>query len=472
MRNDVLRVRYKTSAAFGDTRIQGVYGTEMSNVLDVLDQTMFDVGQVTGSTSQLQCIWVYNRPIDIDGLRRFHDHLQRGRLSRCIERSPLPFARHRWVAADQLSDLEIVDSARPREEFADWLDEKIDTPLDCERGPGWRLAVLPFTDGGTGVSLVLSRLLTDGVGLCGALADAAVGRDDLMNWPAPASRGRWQALREDAHQTVRDIPDMGRAVVAAIRMARRSRAGTAAATPPTTTPPALPTGADELVTHAMATVLVDADQWQARADALGGTSNTLLVGLAARLAQRAGRVGEDGSVVVMMPVNERAAGDTRANAIGDVGVAVDPALATTDLREIRAAVKQGLIRHQDVPDEDQAVNALVPLLPKRILRAARNVTPVPFNFIGSSNLRVVDPAAGRPDGTDADYFALRVLHLGVTEARMHRYGGIQSLLSGTANGHVFVSAISYLPGRSNSNDGLKRDLSGILGDFSLAGTYL
>jgi hypothetical protein len=32
--------------------------------------------------------------------------------------------------------------------------------------------VLPFTDGGTGVSLVVSHALTDGVGLCEVLADA------------------------------------------------------------------------------------------------------------------------------------------------------------------------------------------------------------------------------------------------------------------------------------------------------------
>lgn len=444
----------------------------MSNVLDVLDQTMFDVGQAVGGASQLQCIWVYDRPIDIDGLRRFHVHLQRGRLSRCIERSPLPFGRHRWIAADRLPDLEIVETARPREEFDDWLDEQINTPLDCEHGPGWRLAVLPFTDGGTGVSFVLSRFLTDGVGLSTALTDASLGRDDPISWPAAGSRGRWQAIREDAGQTLRDIPAMGRGVVAAIRLVRRSRGGAGAATAPTGTPPALPPGSDRHVTHAMATVLVDADEWDARARELGGTSNSLLVGLAARLAQRAGRVAADGSVEVIMPVDERAQGDTRANAIGNATVTVDPELATTDLRGIRAAVKQALIRHREGADNEMAVNAIVPLLPLRLLRASREATTVvTVNQVGSSNLRVVDPAVGRPDGTDAESFALRVLHLGVTEARMHRLGGIQSVLSGTVNGRVFISAIAYEPGRPNSNDGLKQELLSALKDFSITDTY-
>ncbi len=62
--------------------------------------------------------------------------------------------------------------------------------------------------------------------------------------------------------------------------------------------------------------------------------------------KRVGRVATDGSVTLTMPVNERTAGDTRANAITNVDITVDPAPATTDLREIRAATKQALIRSQ------------------------------------------------------------------------------------------------------------------------------
>jgi diacylglycerol O-acyltransferase len=323
------------------------------------------------------------------------------------------------------------------------------------------------------VSLVISHCLTDGVGLWEALADAALGRDDPISWPAAASRRRWQALREDARQTARDIPAMGRAVVAAIRLARPSRGGAGAATPLTTRSPALPAGADESITPPMATIFVDAYEWRARAQSLGGTSNALLVGFSARLAQRVGRVAADGSVVVMIPLNERAAGDTRANAISNVGVTVDPALATTDLREIRAAIWHTLIRHREVGDEERAVNAIVPLLPKRLLRVASSaMSVVSSNVVGSSNVGVVNPAASRPDGTDADYFAMKNIPLGVTKASMHRRGGVQFLLSGRAHGQVFVTVVSYQPGRPNSNDGLRQDLSSTLNDFSLTGTHL
>ena len=116
----------------------------MSNVLDLVDQTAFLGERATKATNLLQVVWVYNGAIDIDGLRDFHRHLQQGRLSRRIERSPLPFGRHRWVSPSDQPELEIA-ATRPRAEFDAWVDEQANTPLDPEHGPGWHLAVLPFT---------------------------------------------------------------------------------------------------------------------------------------------------------------------------------------------------------------------------------------------------------------------------------------------------------------------------------------
>jgi len=119
----------------------------MSNVLDLVDQTAFLGERATKATNLLQVVWVYNRAIDIDAVRDFHRHLQQGRLSRRIERSPLPFGRHRWVWPCDQPELEIA-ATRPRGEFDAWVDEQANTALDPEHGPGWHLAVLPFTDGG------------------------------------------------------------------------------------------------------------------------------------------------------------------------------------------------------------------------------------------------------------------------------------------------------------------------------------
>ncbi|OBF06617.1 hypothetical protein, partial [Mycobacterium sp. 852002-10029_SCH5224772] len=311
----------------------------MSNVLDLADQALFLGERATGTTSLVQCVWVYNRPVDIDGLKRFNDHLGRGRLARRIKRSPLPFGRHRWVSPGERPGLEIAATPRPRAEFDAWCDEQANLRPDAEHGPGWHLALLPFTDGGAGVSLVITHCLSDGVGLCEAVADGACGRDDAIRWPAAQSRRRWRALREDARQTICDTTDVGRAVVAAARLARADRRGAGPVAPPSERRRAPLTGPDESLTLPAATIFIDADEWDDRARALGGTGNALLAGMAARLAQRVGRVVADGSVNVGMPVNERAPGDTRANAVTNVDVTLGPAAITTDLREIRAAIK-------------------------------------------------------------------------------------------------------------------------------------
>ena len=442
----------------------------MSNVLDLVDQTFFLGERATGVTAVLQCVWVYNRAVDLDGLRRFHQHLQRGRLTRRIERSPLPFGRHRWVSPSGQSDLQIVATPRPREEFDAWLSEQANTPLDAEHGPEWHLAVLPFIDGGAGVSLVISHCLTDAVGLCEALADAACGRHAPIRWPNAGSRRRWQALREDARQTARDIPGIGGAVVAAARLARRSRGRAGLTAPLNTRPPAPRAGAHERITLPTATIFVDADEWDARAHSLGGTSNTFLEALAARLAQRVGRVTADGSVTLGMPVNLRKAGDTRANAVTNVDITVDPAPATTDLREMRAATKQALIRSQEQPDERLALLPLVPLLPQWLVKRMVSLATACATSVVSSNFGVVDPAVYRPDGTDADHFAIKGSNLGVTKAIMHRTGGIMALALGRSDRQIFVSVLAYQPGRANSNDNLRRDFSSVLSDFSLTAT--
>ena len=442
----------------------------MSNLLDLTDQTLFFAERATQTTNVLQCIWVYDRGIDIDGLRNFHHHLGRGRLCRRIERSPLPFGRHRWVSPGDQSDLEIVAIPRPRSGIDAWCGEQASQRPDAEHGAGWHLAVLPFTDGGAVVSLVVTHCLTDGVGLCEALADAAGGRDAAFSWPAAASRKRWQALREDARQTARDTTDIGRAFAAAARLARGGRDHADSAAPPPKQRPAPPAEPDAPVTIPVTTIFVDADEWDARARSLGGTSNALLAGLATRLAQGVGRVAADGSVTVGMLVNERTPGDTRANAVANVDVQVDAAPVTTDLSAIRAAIKHALARHQDEPDERWALLPLIPLVPKRLFKRMLGVATGSATTVVSSNLGTINPDVNRPDGTDADRFAIKSLYPGVTNATMHRTNGALVLVSGRTHGQVFVSILAYELGRPNSNSALQQLISGALSDFSLAAT--
>ena len=157
-----------------------------------------------------------------------------------------------------------------------------------------------------------------------------------------------------------------------------------------------------------------------------------------------------------MPVNERTADDTRANAITNVDVTVDPAPATTDLREIRAATKQALIRRQEVPDERWTLLPLVPLLPKRLVRRWVGVATGSATSVVSSNLGAAPrPSIGQTAQTPTTS-PCRSLCPGMTKATMHQLGGLLALLSGRVHGRVFVSVLAYQPGRPNSNDDLRQ----------------
>src|SRR5699024_4710738 len=96
---------------------------------------------------------------------------------------------------------------------------------------------------------------------------------------------------------------------------------------------------DDVVVMPYATISVYLDDWDARAKALGGTSKTLVAGLAAKLGEHMGRRRPgDGAVTLQLPISERTEGDTRANAVSFARVVADPTRVTTDLRDLRAAI--------------------------------------------------------------------------------------------------------------------------------------
>ncbi len=73
--------------------------TAQDNRLAYLDQAMFDAMRAGSRAQLMQCLWIYEHPVDLDALRRFHHHLGRTFAGRLVERSPLPFGRHRWISA-------------------------------------------------------------------------------------------------------------------------------------------------------------------------------------------------------------------------------------------------------------------------------------------------------------------------------------------------------------------------------------
>ena len=183
--------------------------------------------RATGQKEVVQVVWLYEHPINLDGLRRFHHNLGHGLLGRRIERSPLPFGRHRWVLDPEPPALDIAECARPRAEFSDWIDERSQLLTDAEWGPGWHLGVVPFTDGSTGITLVASHYLVDGLGLGVTIAEALLGVPRDFGYPPPRSCSRLRAAARDAQHTVRDAPEVGRAIAAAAKLARSRPKATA-----------------------------------------------------------------------------------------------------------------------------------------------------------------------------------------------------------------------------------------------------
>ena len=115
-------VRRRSARAFLNSLASNDDGS-LDNRLALVDQALFAGHHAAGIKEVMQVVWVYEHPIDWSGLKRFHHNLGHGLLGRRIERSPLPFARHRWVADRQPSEINIAELARPRTELSEWADD-------------------------------------------------------------------------------------------------------------------------------------------------------------------------------------------------------------------------------------------------------------------------------------------------------------------------------------------------------------
>jgi hypothetical protein len=437
-----------------------------------VDQGFFAGQRAADQDEVMQVVWLYEHAIDFDGLRRFHHNLSRGLLGRRIERSPLPFGRHRWVSDRGPSDIDIAESARPRAEFSDWADERSQLPIDPERGPGWHLGVLPLTDGSTAVSLVASHYLLDGLGFMVAIIEALWGNTRDLGYPPPRSCTRLRAVVQDARQTARDAPEAARALVAFAKLARRQRHDPAPSPAPRPVTVRGGDGDDAVVVPGI-TICIDLDHWDARAKALGGTSNALAAGLAAKLGERMGRRrASDGAVTVQLPMSERTERDTCAIAVSFARVSIDPTRVTTDLRDARAAIKQALKTLQETPDEALQLAPLAPFTPKRMWkRGVEAAFADPDRPVVCSNLGDVGSVVGWVDGTHCEYAYARGTRQHMTRQSLERTGGQLQLLSFRTPvlSKVFVHVVAYQPGAENTKPALRELAACTLAEFGLTG---
>jgi hypothetical protein len=456
------RASFNGRASNGDAR--------PDNQLAFLDQAFFAGHRAAGQKEVVQVVWIYEHAIDFDGLRRFHRNLGYGLLGRRIECSPLPFARHRWISDRGPSDIDIAECARPRAEVSDWADERSQLPVDAEWGPGWHLGVQPLTDGSTAISLVLSHYLLDGLGVVLALIEAIQGIRRDLDYPPPRSRTRRRAVVQDARQIARGVPEVGRALVAGAKLARKQARQPDGARSPASRPAALRGGdGDDPVVLPGITMYIDLDDWDARAKALGGVSSTLAAGLAAKLGERMGRRrASDGAVAVQLIMSDRTEGDARAIAINSARVYVDPKRVTTDLRDARADIKQALIGLRETPDESSQLASLIPFTPRRTLkRLADAALADPDRPVVCSNLGDLGGLAIRPDGTAAEYANSRPTRQRATRQWLERIGGQLYVLTFRLPGRIVVNLVAYQPGLENTKPALRQLAARALAEFDL-----
>lgn len=418
--------------------------------LALLDQAAFLRLRATGQGSTVQCTWVYERDVNADQLRVFHTNLAAGVLGRRIERSPLPFGRHRWVADRGSPDI-ALEPRRPPSELGAWVEKRAQVPVDPEFGPTFHLGVQPFEGGGAAVTLVASHCVVDGLGLIAAITEAVKGQNRKLDYPQPNSRSRLWTAFEDLADAVNGLPAVLRALIATLAILLKASPGLKGPPVGSRSGPRSP-AEDAHTALPSVTLQTDAAAWEARARGLNGSSNALFVAFAARLAHRMGRVLADGnSVTVVLPVSDRTPDDDRANALTSITLTVDGAAAADDLSTVRADVKRQLTSLRRHPNEMLAGLPLIPFTPRWLVRRAEGVAMSTGQLpVGCSNLGDLDSAVGRIDGDDAAEVCIRLAEQGVTHRRIEQNQGQLFCSTGTFNGSRFINVIACRSGADSA----------------------
>lgn len=440
--------------------------TAIDNTIDYLDQGSLLGLRALGRGPVIQYTWIYEHELDWDVLRRFQRNLAHTLLGRLIERSPLPFGRHRWVALPAADAIDVSPEQCRRDQVWDWADRRAQVPVDPEAGPPWHLGVQPLLGGGAAVSLVVSHSIADAGALITSITAAV--EDDLpqLGYPPPNSRTLPRALRQDARTTMRSLRQVPGAAAGAVRTMRAqsdelSESAKASA-------PSIAKGADRPVSVPTVNMFVDHGEWERVAKSLGGTSNAMLAGIALRIGKSLGRLDQQGQVMLSLPVSERVADDTRANALSTISVTADPDVAIADLAPVRTGLKTALTELADTREALFAPLPLTPYIPKVALRRLEKAILKVGQPVGCSNTGKMPSAVNRIDGTDAQYFAARLVEPGITAAVFAQMGGHLLLASGNLAGTQSTTVSSWVVGGTNTKAALAETVEKALADYGMA----
>ena len=447
-------------------------GTAEGNRLTLWDEALVRANRATGRVQLIQVVWVYEHPVDMDAVRRFHRNFGYGMAGRRVERSPLPFGRYRWVSAlGPAAPLRVNTDPLPREQISDWAEQWAQVPIDPENGPGWQMAVQAFTEGVTAISVVGSHCLGDGVAALLAVGTAVAGANIDIGYPPPLSRPTARAIAADLRETIRGLPEIGRAARKAVTVLRAGGEQAAATAKPARPPVTNP---DELVIVPAITTYVDLAEWDARAAALGGNGYSMLAAVSAKLGERMGRRNPDGNVSLLIAISDRTSEtDIRANAMTLVNAKVDPSNVTTDLSGTRAILRNALKSAKDQPDEILELMPLTPLVPKRLVKKVADMMIASDDMpVVCSNMGDLPPMLTSVDGTEAEYTSFYGVDQATPRAELEHGDGQLVVVSGRISGKIIIGIVAYQSGAENSKTRLRELAAETLAEFDLTGVFV
>ena len=400
-----------------------------------LDHLAYALFQATGRCQLVQCVWLYDRQVDMAALAQTTDRLAALAFNRLVEPSRLPLARPRWVKpAGGAEPIQLSGASLPRSRLLYWAKQHARAPFDIVAGPAWRVAVQKFDDGSMAVSIVGSHLILDGMGALLAIEAAANGKAVPNVYLAKGARGGLTGYLSDAWQILVDAPRTSAALIRIALAACRGPILSGQRIKMETKPAALPSAVVELAAVAIS---VDAVAWDACARRLGGLSNPLLPGFVATLAAHLGRRRpSDGTVSLLIPVDTRQGlEDDRALAIKFQKLIVTPEAVTQDLRPINAALR-ALLRDTIVRQDDHLALLMpaIAWMPRTVVSALLKLmfTYADDRPVSCSNLGLLSPELGCIDGAPASKILTLAVDVNVTHHDLER-----------SYGHLVVVASRY-----------------------------
>ncbi|MFF4188605.1 hypothetical protein ACFYZ9_35940 [Streptomyces sp. NPDC001691] len=367
--------------------------------LNSTDEMLHRAADALGSTRIVQVLWQFREPVPVPALQAEWNRLNQGRLSRRAVASALPGARRSWINSHNDEALAVTESLLTDHTMADWIDAQVSTPLPAGSGSLWRLAAAPY-DGGSLVSLTVPHFRCDGLGIFAAIGSGQDPADWTAPGPAADAADLAGQIAEAALATARWLPRTLAGGAERDRLVAALEAPTAADTTP---------AAPRFFSSAIAEV--DAAQWQDRAEACGGTVNSLFVEIAANLVRTAVRGGADIPVDVGIPMTlRRSDHDARANALVVLPLTVPGGPAShTDLRPTRQATKR-LLRSSGEHSATLVPEALWHLLPGGLAHRLKNPGAQQTDVV-ASNFGQIPDAVAQFAGRRAASVALRTMNV-------------------------------------------------------------